>query len=437
MTQLSRTQQHSTRRRRTRGKKKSRLKIVLIWSFLIIAFVGLVAAYEIYREFNQLIDKITPDENNPTVVGWEQSEEDRKYTNDPFAMVVIGMDSRPETGSINTDVLMLAVVEPETKKVTMLSLPRDTVVAIPGQSGYHKINEVYAIGERIRRNDERNDRPITESGTTLLKKTIEGMFGIPVKHYVQVDFNGFVKIIDELGGIEVDVERKLLYHDPTDGTKIDLEKGLQVLNGEQALGYVRHRMDDRGSKYYSSDFDRNRRQQIVVTKVIDKMKSFSIIPKINDILDIIGDHISTDFSREKIKGLAKDFIGFSSSDITILETGAYWDGHILKTVIPSDKLEEIQKTLWEKMKMTEEQGKARLYEENQKAVQVLSKQADKAAAERKAKEEKAKSEQATAAENPVDMNQADSPITEDTSSETTNTNSDTSNGEQSSDMNVP
>lgn len=448
MTDLSRSEKHSRRKRSTKTKK-SRLKIALIWSFIIIAFIGLAAAYIINKELDKLFADISLDGNDDVVVvGTEISEEDKKYTSDPFAMVVIGMDSRPETGSLNTDVLIVAVVEPENKKVTMLSLPRDTVVAVPGHSQYRKINAVYALGESIRHSEEKKNKPISETGSSLLKKTIQGLLGIPVKHYVMVDFNGFVKIIDELGGIEVDVERRLIYHDPTDGTVIDLQKGLQVLNGEQALGYVRHRMDDRGSKYYSSDFDRNRRQQIVVTKVVDKMKSFNGITKIFDILDIAGDHIKTDFPKEKIKGLAKDFITISSSDITILETGAYWDSVILKTVIPSDKLAEIQKTLWEKMKMTEEQGKALLYEENQRAVQVLTKQATQTAAERKVKEqaEKKNAEQAAAQEPPADVHIVDSPVSGETEVDAeTNTipeqspvDSGSSNGDQSStDPNLP
>lgn len=382
MAELSRTKKKHKR-------KKGRIQRIIIWSLFIIALLVFGVVAFINQKVNEFIDEVVVlPEDEPVVVGFEPI--DPKYTNDAFAMVIIGLDSREETGSLNTDVLIVAVVEPDTKQVTMLSIPRDTAVAMPGYKGYEKVNAVYATGESARRKAERNNQPITETGSTLLKKTIEGLLGIPVKHYVTIDFKGFVQVIDELGGIEVDVERKLIYHDPTDGTAINLEKGLQTLSGKQALDYVRHRMDDRGTKYYSSDYDRNRRQQLVITKIVDKMKTFSGVTKIFNVMDAAGKHIRTDLSKEKITGLAKDFISIGSENITILQTGADWNSKIAKTIIPNDKLEEIRKDLWGKMGMSEKDGRALLLKENDRAVEVLTEEANRAAREA----EKRKAEQA-------------------------------------------
>ncbi len=382
MAELSRTEKKKKRHRKGRGQK------VVIWSFFILAILVFSVAVIINNQFNDFIDDITtlPDEE-PVIVGIEPI--DPKYTEDAFAMVVIGMDTREQTGGLNTDVLIVAVVEPETQNVTMLSIPRDTAVAMPGYKGYEKVNAVYAAGDNARRKAERNNEAVTVTGSSLLKKTIEGLLGIPVKHYVTIDFQGFVKVIDELGGIEVDVERKLIYTDPTDGTNINLEKGLQTLSGKQALDYVRHRMDDRGTKYYSTDYDRNRRQQLVIKKIVDKMKSISGVTKIPSVMKTAGNHIRTDLSEEKIKGLAKDFVTVGSENITILQTGADWNSKIAKTVIPNDKLEEIRKDLWSKMGMAEKEGRALLLKENDRVVEVLTEAADKAAreAEKKAAEQ--------------------------------------------------
>ncbi len=373
MAELSRTQQ---KRRMKRGS--GRTQKIIIWSIISLALFVFGFAIYTYVKANEFLETIiVPDD--PAIVEWDP--DDKKYTEDPFAMVIIGLDSRAQTGSLNTDVLIVAVVEPETKNVTMFSIPRDTAVAIPGYTGYPKINAVYANGEMARRNAERKNEPITETGTSLLKKTIEGLFGIPVKHYITVDFDGFVKVIDDLDGIEVDVERNLVYHDPTDGTAINLEKGQQTLNGKKALDYVRHRQDDRGEKYWSSDFDRNRRQLLVINKVVDKMKSFTGITRIFDIMKTTSDHISTDLSKEKIKGLAVDFRSIGSENITTLETGAYWDSKIAKTIIPTEKLEEIRLLLWSKMGISEKEGRAKLLKENDLAVTNLMIEREKAAKE--------------------------------------------------------
>lgn len=367
MAELTRTKQM---RKKKRGK--GRIQRIVIWSLITIALVVFGFAIYTYAKVDRFLDDIVDDDGDLAQIGFDPVE--RKYTKEPFAMVLLGLDSREQTGSLNTDVMIVAVVEPETKQVTMLSLPRDTAIAIPGYSGYHKINSVYATGEVARRNAERKKEPITENGSSLLKKTLEGLLGIPIKHYVTIDFEGFVKVIDDLDGIEVDVERNLIYHDPTDGTAINLKKGLQTLNGKQALDYVRHRQDDRGTNYYSSDFDRNRRQQLVINKVVDKMKTFSGITKIYDIMETVGNHMKTDLSKEKIKGLALDFMSIGSENITTLETDAYWDSKILKTVIPIDKLEEIRLALWDKMGISEKEGRAKLLKENDLAVINLTKE---------------------------------------------------------------
>lgn len=355
-------------RSRVRKKNSGRIQKTIIWSLVSLAFLIFAFAAFAYMKAEDFLDKIivTPEEE-PVVVGVEE-DQDPKYTADPFAMVILGIDSRPQLGTLNTDVLIVAVVEPETKKVTMLSIPRDTAVFIPGYTGYHKVNAVYAEGELARRQAERNNQPITKTGTSLLKQTLEGLLGIPVKHFVTIDFEGFTKVIDELDGIEVDVERNLVYHDPTDGTAINLKKGLQTLSGKEALDYVRHRQDDRGSNYFSSDFDRNRRQQLVITKIVDRMKTFSGVTKIFAIMDAASNHIKTDLTREKIKGLALDFHSIGSENLITLETGAYWESRILKTVIPTEKLEEIRHTLWGIMGISEEQAKAKLLKENDLAV---------------------------------------------------------------------
>nr|WP_285860571.1 LCP family protein [Brevibacillus sp. MER 51] len=225
---------------------------------------------------------------------------------------------------LNTDVLIVAVANPVTQKLSMVSLPRDTRVQIPGYPGYHKVNEVFALGENIRKDAEIKGKPVTENGMTMLKKTLNHMLGISVEHYVQLDFEGFTAVIDKLGGITVDVDRDLVYELPKQGVYRNLKKGKQVLNGEQALGFVRHRIDRRGDAYNSSDFDRNRRQQQVIRAVAEKSMSMDGLTSLTAVLDTVGKHIKTDLSTDQIKGLALDFASFSSSNMVTLDNGAIW-----------------------------------------------------------------------------------------------------------------
>lgn len=342
-----------TRASAARTKKTGRSRKIRRWIFALSLFTLLLVggvAGAVYWKIDDALNTVTkPNDNfsSPVSQVTNTSYEPSK----PMSFVILGSDNRVETGSMNTDVMIVAVANPETKKVTMVSIPRDTRVKIPGYRDYHKINAVFANGEAERRKAERNNQIPTEDGISLTKKTLNEILGIPIDHYVAIDFDGFKAVIDELGGVEVNVDRKLVYDDPTDDTHINLSPGLQVLNGEQALGYVRHRHDNRGTKYYSSDFDRNRRQQEVIKAIVDKAGSLEGLTKVFTVMDVGAKHIHTDFSKDQIKGLAYDFKGFNSSTVTTLENGAYWSGGY--TYLEKDKLESVRSSLQAEMGVSE------------------------------------------------------------------------------------
>ncbi len=332
-------------------KKKGKIRtyLTVLSLFALVAIVACTGAA--YWKIHHAIELIsTNDDEKLTTIPTKPPDKDT--TNDseqPFAVLILGLDWREEGGPMNTDVMMLSIINPKTKKVTLLSIPRDTRVKIPGYKDYHKINAVYAYGEAERRQAERAGEPVTENGISLTKKTLEQVFGIPIQHYVKLDFSGFMTIIDELGGVEVTVDRKLVYDDPTDGTHIKLDPGVQVLNGEQALGFVRHRHDNRGTKYFSSDYERNERQQEVIKSLIDKMTGLEGITKLFKVIEIGSEHIRTDLSVNQIEGLAVKFKGVSSADIRSLENGAYWSSRSSYSFFPKDKLEEIRSALQAEM----------------------------------------------------------------------------------------
>ncbi|TKI54480.1 LytR family transcriptional regulator [Brevibacillus antibioticus] len=342
------TRASASRKKQPSRNKKIR-KLVVSFTLITLLLVGGVAG-AIYWKIEDTLTEVTSPANNGFTSPVSQNADPVYYSDKPMSFVLLGSDSRPETGSMNTDVMIVAVANPKTKKVTLVSIPRDTRVKIPGYRDYHKINSVYANGEAERRQAERNSRTVTEDGISLTKKTLNEILGIPIEHFVAIDFDGFKAVIDELGGVEVNVDRRLVYDDPTDNTHINLQPGLQKLNGEQALGYVRHRHDNRGTKYYSSDFDRNRRQQEVIKAVVDKTASLEGLTKIFNVMDVGAKNIHTDLSKDQIKGLAYDFKGFNSSTVTALDNGAYWQGGY--THLEKEKLESVRDSLQSEMGLT-------------------------------------------------------------------------------------
>jgi len=262
----------------------------------------------------------------------------------PISIVLVGKDTRKKGTTLNTDVIILAILEPEKSSITLLSLPRDLGVKIPGYKGLHKINSAFAKGEIAKRNAERRKEQTQISGPLLLKQTIEQYLGIPVHYFAMVDFQGFIELVDMFGGVEVNVDRRLVYHDPTDGTNIDLKPGRQTLNGKQALDFVRHRHDDRGTKYYSSDFTRNERQQQVLRALADKISLFDLL-RIEQILQIAEKNVKTDIPKSDILKLIQKYIVHGSKQIVSLPNNAYWDRNSSFSVIPDSQLTLIKQHL--------------------------------------------------------------------------------------------
>lgn len=191
-----------------------------------------------------------------------------------MSVLVLGADDRPgEPGRSDTAILMS--VDFSTDKVTMLSVPRDSWSNIPGH-GWDKFNHAYAFGKE-----------------QLSVKTFGNLFGITPDHYVVVNMQGFEKIVDTLGGVTIDVEKDLNYDDPYDSPPlhIHLKKGVQRLNGVQALGYVRFRHDA------DSDWGRQERQQKFIKALAAEALKPQNLTKLPTLSSQLYGAIRTDMSR--------------------------------------------------------------------------------------------------------------------------------------------
>jgi LCP family protein required for cell wall assembly len=193
-------------------------------------------------------------------------------------IVLLGSDKRENDATWRTDTIIIATVDSEYKLVRLLSLPRDLWVKIPGH-GHDRINTADLWGE-LREEG---------GGPDLVKQTIYENLGIPIHYYVRVDFDGFMKIIDAVGGVNVDVECPL--------TDIEILPGLQHMDGETALLYARSRIT-------TNDFDRNRRQRKLLMALWEKGLSMDIIPRLPTLWVAMGDAFETDLPLNQAIGLA-------------------------------------------------------------------------------------------------------------------------------------
>ncbi len=181
-------------------------------------------------------------------------------------VLVMGLDYndwRAGEGPPRTDTMILFTIDPVAKTAGVLSIPRDLWVNIPGY-GYYKINQAYQLGEANK---------LPGGGPELAMKTVEHLLGVPIQYYALVDFNAFVRFIDEIGGVKIDVPKKIwidIYDD--DKGRIRLKSGVQTLSGEYALAYARARYTEGG------DFDRAQRQQQVIDGIRQRILDFNLLP---------------------------------------------------------------------------------------------------------------------------------------------------------------
>jgi len=208
-------------------------------------------------------------------------------------MLIVGCDEIENQG--RADTIVLLSISPKTKNVLILSIPRDIRVEIP-ERGMDKINHAYAFG-----------------GKGLISKTVSSFLDIPINFYVIVDFIKFVNIIDELGGVEINIEKEMHYIDKAGGLNINLYPGKQILDGEKALQYIRFRHDNLG------DLGRIKRQQKLVEALINKMMNLGSVTKITQILEGLKTYLETDLKLQDAVALANLFKGVSQ-DKFIIET---------------------------------------------------------------------------------------------------------------------
>jgi LCP family protein required for cell wall assembly len=247
-------------------------------------------------------------------------------------ILVLGVDKRADGGDQNADVIIIAHLDLVNHRLAGVSLPRDLLVEIPGV-GEDKINGSYNYGVVASPDD-----PV--AGVAKVRDTVESVFGIPIDGYVLIDFDGFSDVVDAMGGITVDVPYEI-YDDeyPTEDygvTTIHFDPGVQDMNGEQALIYVRTRHAD-------SDDARRERQLDVIRAIFEQGKSVESITNADEIILSAGGAIQTSFDLEEQLTLARIAFEMKDGDIElttlaepVLEAGWSDDGRWIYTGDPEE-----------------------------------------------------------------------------------------------------
>lgn len=248
-----------------------------------------------------------------------------KDLTEPFTILLMGVDATGDGlskgASFNGDTLMLISFNPKTLSSTVFSIPRDTYVPIA-----------------CRNNQEAKINSSAYGGTSCVVKTIENLTSIKIDYYVKINFTGVVKLVDDLGQIEVDVPVSICEQDSQrrfGEHEICLEKGLQKLNGEQALALSRHR-----HSLPLGDFQRVQHQQLVVEGMLNSLKKVKDVDTFYKILSDVTNNIDTNMTTPQILSLyktAKKVLLDKDSTAKLSIQRTYLTGYDLTMYLPSTK----------------------------------------------------------------------------------------------------
>ena len=232
--------------------------------------------------------------NNPRVINDDlrSSLKEQPVNSDPYYVLLLGTDGRPGETEYRADSIILARVDPAQKRVTLLSIPRDTYVTWKGSQ--MKINAVHFY-----------------DGAAGMVQIVNELCGVKISHYAEVNFDGLAGITNAVGGVTVDVDQYMRDTENFSGVT-ELYAGRQTLNGEQALFYTRCRY-----AFVDSDYTRMRHQRTFIKALLSQVLSSGDPVKIASIINSVADMVVTDLSVSDAISLASQMVGLNA------ESGIY------------------------------------------------------------------------------------------------------------------
>lgn len=278
-------------------REKSIIRIIIaVIGILLLLIAGF--AYALNRYFNSNVkeDFETVDESGQLPDKWKDNES--------LNVLVVGLE---ET---RTDMIMVVSYNPKRNDLSMISVPRDTYVENEySDPTFHKINSVYAI-------------PKLEGGIERLASQVSKKIGVPINHYVILDYKGVRNIVNAVGGVDVEIEQNMYYKDPSAKPPLNIyfEKGPTTIMGDEAIEYLRWRKNSDGTGANGGDIARVQRQQDFIVRALEK----ALHPdKIVNVVNAIFKNVKTSLSLKDVLVLAKNAVSMEREDIKTYQAVGY------------------------------------------------------------------------------------------------------------------
>ena len=275
MSGQTRSEKHTKHSKKSSGRKKGCLIALIVMLILAILAVGVVVMAFMH---------IKPPTIESIIHGTEQQEEHR--TDGVYSVLVVGTDKV----GLNTDTILVASLDSVNKRASVMSIPRDTMSDVT--RNVKKINAAYSIGAKE-----------GKGNVEKLKDEVSDLMGFEVDNYVVVNLTAFEELIDAIGGVTIDVPRNMNYDDPYQDLHIHIDKGLQTLNGEQAIGFVRYR-----SGYVEGDIGRVKAQQLFIEALVNQVATPATVTKMPKLIDIVLENMDTDLTNGELIWFGKEVL---------------------------------------------------------------------------------------------------------------------------------
>lgn len=327
-------------RKKQKSRKKSWLKRIL-WIVIFLFLVLLAIAVYMFWQFNDAADDAFQGLDR---AGDKSALRNEKVSigDDPVSILLEGIENY-STGGKNgrADTQIVVTLNPNTNKMTMVSIPRDTKVTLGEEAGRnagtHKLNSAHAFGE------------ISDYGGNKLQvETVEKLLDIPIDKYIAVDFKGFVDVVNTLGTVQVDVKKPFWEKNKFSGERIYFKEGPASLNGEEALAFVRMR-----KRAVNNVYPRDERQRQFIKAALREAISAGTIFKVDKITDVLGKHVKTNMSPSEIYGLEKAYSSMDEGAIQTLKLKSRnqrFNGKEYKT-LNDESLREVKRKLKQSLEM--------------------------------------------------------------------------------------
>ena len=314
--------------RRPRDKKKKPILRIILLVLAAILLVGVAYGVHLYQETKSALDKTYSSVDKAK----EAATTDNVVAKDPISILLLGTDTgaygRKEVYG-NSDTIIVATINPKTKRTTLTSVPRDTMAQIVGTTNYdfQKINSANLQG-----------------GAKMALNSVSKLLNVPLTNYVSVNMGGLEQIVNAVNGVDVEVTLAFSYGGST------FKKGKMHLNGEQALNYARMRYEDP-----QGDYGRQQRQRQIIESIIKSAASTGTLANFQKLLDSISSNVTTNFTFDQMVAIFKNY----RSAATTVESdhlqgvGAYW-GEASVQIASTTEIQRVSDKIRNELSLTKE-----------------------------------------------------------------------------------